>query len=245
MFKRNFSKFFFLTILFLICAGECRFWEKPETETPESAPFVAREIPSDIPFSTKEPNIYQAEMVITVEKNGEKFEDKTRLARNGGALRRDYRFREKNQVSFLQIDAGSSFLIFQDQKIYTQDAGGETNFAQNSDDFLTDFWLNQNRAAKFESLGTENGLAKYRTAADGEENKNSETIIYVDMDFQIPVRQEFYSLNDGQKSLVFTFELRNLKLETEAGLFEIPKHYKKVSSKEFRLVLQREKTNGE
>jgi len=247
MFKRNFGKLFSLTILFLICASACRFWEKSETQPPESAPFIAREIPSEIPFSTKEPNIYQAEMVITTtERNGEKSEDKTRLARNGGALRRDYRFGEKNQVSFLQIDAGKNFLIFQDQKIYMQSADGETNFAQNSDDFLTDFWLDQNRATKFESLGAENGLAKYRTEPDdGEENKNSETIIYVDTNLQMPVRQEFYSINNEQKSLVFTFELKNLKLETDAGLFEIPKDYKKVSSEEFRLILQRERTNGE
>jgi hypothetical protein len=65
-------------------------------------------------------------------------------------------------------------------------------------------------------------------------------LIFVDEAQNLILKQEFYSVNGEQKTLMTTIELKNLKLETEADLFIIPKDYRKTSLEEFRKILQSE-----
>nr|MBA3785331.1 hypothetical protein [Acidobacteriota bacterium] len=104
-------------------------------------------------------------------------------------------------------------------------------------DLLTAGWSNQKAGAKFERLGAENNFVKYLVSLD--ETKKSEIIISVDEKIGLPVKQEFYSMSNGQKTLTLTMEIKNFSLQTEAKYFEVPKDYKKVSLKEFRETLRR------
>ncbi|MBA3631319.1 MAG: hypothetical protein H0W58_00670 [Acidobacteria bacterium] len=211
----------------------CRFWQKAESEMPTPTPFVAEEIESKIPFSTKEPENFQAEFVVTT---GGK-EDKTFAARSGENRRYDYNVGEKNQFSVVKTADNKSFLIFKDKKIYAENLNNAiAQTAENTFDFLTTEWLNRKADAKFELLGAENGLTKHRVVLG--ENENSESIIWVDEKIGLPVRQEFYSTGGEQRMLNFTFEMNNLKLQTDADLFSIPKGFRKVSVEEFRKILQ-------
>lgn len=212
-----------LLLLLLMCAS-CKFFQSANVETPK--PFTPEEIKSDIPFSTKEPQIFQAEIVITA--NG--AENKKFIARSGNNRRFDYNFSAKNQVSTIQTD--KIYTILADKKIYTETILSENFPAQN--DFSSE-WLNAKTDAEFTKIGTENNLTQYRVGF-----ANSEIIVFIDEALSFPVRQEFYSIENGQKTPTMTIELRNFKAEASSDLFAVPKDFKKVSAEEFRKILQSE-----
>ena len=102
--------------------------------------------------------------------------------------------------------------------------------------FLTNEWLNQKTDAKFENLGDENGLTKYRATFEA-----SETLIFVDENFKLPVRQEFYSVEGENRILMYSTAIQNLKLKADESFFEVPKDFRKVSLAEFEQASSREK----
>ncbi len=234
MFSFNFIKFLGVCAFILAASSACRFWQKIGGATPTPTPFVAEELKSEIPFSTKEPENFQVEIVITAGGS----ENKIFTARSGNNRRFDYNSGAKNQVSLLQTD--KNYLLLPGKKIYTENAPDVFAASENWTDFLTVEWLNSKTDVVFSSEGKENNLAKYRAIFGAAENAKSESMIFVDESFGLPVRQEFYSREGEQKTLTMTVELKNLKLEAEAGLFAVPKDYKKVSNEEFRSVLKKE-----
>ena len=204
-----------------------------------NTPFAADELKTAIPFSSKEPDVYQAEIVLTNYAGGEKSEHKIFTARSGAKLRCDY----ENEISFLQLDENRRFSIHNRKKIYVeyqtnQQVSNETG--ETLKDFLTTEWLNEKRSATFENLGAENNLTKYRVKPEGTPSDASENLIYVDENLKIPVRQEFYTTNGEQKTLVFSMELRNFKPEADDKLFELPKDFRKVSADEFQKTIRQE-----
>ena len=224
MFSSNLLKIIFLSVV--LFAPACSFFQsKPDADAPQPTPFVAEELKSAIPFSTKEPNIYQTEIVVTANQ----VEDKFFTARNGENRLAIYNYQTKSEISVLQIGDDRTFTIAPNRKIYAEKETGVKG--ETADDFFTAEWLNQKTDAKFETLSPENNLARYRVNLDGA--ANSEIIIYVDAQIGLPVKQEFYSLKDEQRILTITMELRNFNAQTDAKFFEVPKDYRKVSSKEF------------
>ena len=159
-------------------------------------------------------------------------------ARNGANRLTIYDYGEKSEFALLQKDGGASLTVARRQKIYADNQ--TTGDGETSDDLPTAELLVQNHAATYESLGAENGAAKYLVRLA--DVPNSETVITVDEKINLPVRQEFYSLADGRKTLVSTMELRNFNLQVDASIFELPKDYKKVSPTELQEILRRERT---
>jgi hypothetical protein len=216
----------------------CSFWQDKTNATPTPTPFLAEELASEIPFSNKEPDVYQAEIVLTNYGNGEKKERKIVVARSGGKTLQNY----ETGIYFLQLNENEKFLVHSEKKIY---ADTQTNLEisaqvdENLQGFLSEGWLNQKADAKFENLGAENNLTKYRVILA--DSQTSEIIIYIDENFKIPVRQEFYSIIGEQKNLIFSMEIRNLKMQVDEKLFEVPKDFKKVSFKEFQKIIWQEK----
>lgn len=233
------SKQFKLFLFFaLLGCQACGYWQSKSETTPTA--FSSEELVSDVPFSTQEPDVYQAEIVLTNNADGAKSERKTFVARRGEKLRCDY----DSKISFLQLSADRKFLIHTGKKIYLE-SGTNVNLPPAGEDlqsFLSNKWLSEKADARFELLGAENNLTKYRVVLDN--SQTSEILIFVDENFKIPVRQEFYSTGGGLKSLVFSMEIRNLKLETDDKLFELPKDYKKVATDEFQKTIWKEKFNA-
>lgn len=233
MVSSNSAKVFFISFLAFTLFSSCGWWQKAENKTLSPTPFVAQEIKSGIPFTTAEPENFQAEFVLTT---GE-TEDKTFAARSGDNRRYDFGSGQKSSVSVVQTADNKSYLIFRDKKIYAENFTGElVQDAENPFDFLTAELLGQKADAKFEALGAEGGALKYRASLG--ENQLAESIIWVDENNGLPVKQEFYSTNSEQRTLNFTFEMKNFKPQAEAGLFEIPKDFRKVSVEEFRRISQ-------
>ena len=235
MFSPNSVKFFLCLLLVSAIFSACGYWQKTENKTPDANVFTAVEMKSEVPFSTKEPKTFQAEIVVTA--GG--IENKTFAARNGANRRYDYNFGEKNAVSDVRSETSGNFLILDSEKIYAENNSAD-NSAQSADDVtnsLTTEWLNQKADAKFTNLGAENNLTKYLVVlGDG---GNSESLIYVDEKIGLPVKQEFYSLSDGRRTLRYTMELRNFKPQADLNSFEIPKDYSKVSVEKLRKILRK------
>jgi hypothetical protein len=235
MFSFKFIKFLGVFAFVLVMSSACRYCQKAGDEMPTPTPFVAEEIKSEIPFSTKEPENFQVEIVITVNN----AENKIFAARSGKNRRVDFQAGTKRQVTFVHTD--KYYLINPGRKIYVDDAVIENiTVEENWTDFLTTEWLNAKTDVKFFKLDAENNLARYRVVFGDAENAKSETLIFVDEAAGLPVRQEFYSIEGAQKTLTMTVELKNLKLEAAADLFAVPADYRKVSRKEFAGITGKE-----
>lgn len=235
MFSSNIIK------LFLVCAAahvcSCSLWRGQTNATPAPTPFAVEELKSDVPFSTKEPDVYQTEIVLT---GASGIAEKTFAAKNAANRLLILDFQTKTETAFLQIGEDQNYAIARQPKIYAENKS-ETNNAKSEplSDFLTVELVNRKTGARFETLSTENNLAKYRVNL--EDAANSEMIIFVDERFGLPVRQEFYSGAGEQKNLTLTMELINYRSQTEPNIFEIPKDYRKVSLREFRETMRRER----
>jgi len=236
MFSSNSIKIVFILISLLTQA--CGFWQSKTDANTSATPFVVEGIKSDVPFSNKEPDVYQTE--ISVMASG--VEDVTFTARNGANRLTLFDFQKKTEFAVLRTAENRIFQINHRRKVYAEnesslnvsDATGDS--LKNS---LTAEWLNQKKDAKFENLGAENNQTKYRiTFSDA---ANSEIVISVDEKINLPIKQEFFSLSGGGKTLMLTMELKNFSLQTEAKLFEVPKDYRKISPKEFQEILRRER----
>lgn len=229
MFSSDFIKSFVLLALVSVFFPSCRYRQNPEAETSASIPAAAAELKSEIPFSTKEPDIFQAEIVTTA--GGR--ERKTFAAKNGANRRFDFDLGARHQFTALQTD--KNYLLLPDKKIYAENI--EKPFAPEGwTDFLTTEWLNMKTDAKFQRLETEANLTKYSVRLGA--GDSSEILIYVDEAQSFPVRQEFYSIGDGQKILTFSVELRNIKMQTDDGFFAVPKDFRQVSADELRKTLR-------
>ncbi len=239
MFSLESIKFFACFVL--LCAAACGFRQTAENQNANVSPalLTREESKSAIPFSSKEPDVYQAEIVLTTYASGEKTERKIFTARRGAKLRCDY----ENGISRLQLSENENFSLNNSKKIYAESQTNSSVSGEKGEtikDFLTAEWLDEKRGAKFENLGAENNLTKYRVKFEDALNYASENLIYVDASLKIPVRQELYTTNGEQKTLVFSMELRNFKLEADDKLFELPKDFRRVSANEFQKTIRQE-----
>ena len=234
---------FYLALCFSIGFSACGFWSKraENSNAANPTPFTAQEIPSEIPFSNREPEVFQCEIIVSSFINGEKQERKTFVARSGGGRRLTiFAAGEKAEIAFLQTGETGAFSISQEKKVYTENAAGRASpesSGENFNDFLTVAWLNAKASAVFENLGAENGLSKFLVRLN--DSDASEILIYVDENLKIPVRQEFFSRAGDDKILLCTVELKNFQLQTDDKLFELPsKDFRKVSREEFDKIVR-------
>lgn len=233
MIASNLYKILCPVLLAATLFSSCSYWQTSESESDNSSNISVNELKSGIPFATKEPETFQADFVITNYAGGEKSERKIAVVRNGEKHRYDY----PSKVSFLQLDENERVLIDNERKVYAKsqtDFEGKDEQDETLKDFLTTKWLNEKHAVKFENLGTENGLTKYRVIAGGAKDQNSETIIYFDENLKIPVKQEFSLVNGEKNTKIYTMEIRNLKLEADENRFKLPAGFKQISVEEFQ-----------
>ncbi|MEJ7848162.1 MAG: hypothetical protein WKF92_08760 [Pyrinomonadaceae bacterium] len=224
MFLSNPAKSFLAGSLVLIISAGCG--SGPDNQN-TNVPIVP-EIKSELPFSTKEPENFQCEMVVTA---GETVRT-TFIAKKGGKRRIDYNSGETNQRSFLQNDR--DYIISYDKKIYAEIAPAQNSGAAEGPwDEFTSRLLNERSRAGIEEIGSEGSLKIYKIII-GESNL-TEILIYIDPAIGIPARQEFFSVSGDRKTLQYSFEFKNLVLEVDDSLFEIPKNLRKVSPANFNL----------
>ena len=98
MFLMKFYKIF-LAFVLLFCAS-CGFWQTAEN-TNSNPPPISEETKTGIPFESKEPEIFQTEIVVTNFLNGEKTEKIYFLARSGNKSLTVFNRGEKTEHSIL------------------------------------------------------------------------------------------------------------------------------------------------
>ena len=101
MFRSNSIKFFCLFVFVLSFSTSCGWWKTTSDAPAPSQAFAPEELKSDIPFSTKEPENFSAEFVVSANNQ----ETVTSVARAGNNRRFDYNFGAKNQFTVLQASA--------------------------------------------------------------------------------------------------------------------------------------------
>ncbi len=230
MFPADFIKICALMILILWSASGCRFQQTSENSAVSANLAATGEAKSEIPFAVKEPENFQAELVVTANDK----ESRYFIAKNGVRRRCDFNYEAKNQLTVLQN--GGNYFIFPAQKIYAEETAAAISGLPNDwQIFLNNEWLNQKASARFEKIETAGGVTKYRV--EPESAASSEIFIYVDENLGMPVRQEFFIVQGENKTLVYSFEIRNLKRQTDESLFALPNEFKKVSREELRKIL--------
>jgi len=227
MFLSNPAKSFFASVLIFVFTVCCGFRQNDRTE---STPLISETKPQ-IPFSTKEPDVFQCEIVVTT---GETVR-KTFVARKSEKSRIDYDYGEENQHAVLRNE--KEYLIAFKRKIYTENSPISilnTSEIQFSD--ITSELLSRGDHVEFIEIASENNLLKYKV--QNNESNTSEVFIYMDQRIGLPVKQEFFSVKGEERILRYSVELRNFTPDAQESLFEIPKGFRKVSLEEFYRTLR-------
>ncbi len=222
-------KFTCLPILLLANFSACSWWQSADNSNALKDAEIIADIYSDVPFSTKEPENFQAEIVVSSFANDNKTEQKYFIAKSGEKSLQKFYAGSENERSLLRMSGNEIFLINNKLKNYREISNDKSKAF--SDDSLiknlTSKLLNEKASANFEKLGTEKNLTKYRVKF--EDAKNSEILIFVDGKIKLPVRQEFYSVAGDKKTLIYAIEIRNFKPQADEKLFELPKGFRRVN----------------
>lgn len=197
----------------IFAAAGCAWFSN---SNPTTQPTAITTPASTIPFETKEPETYQADFVTIA--GG--AETRSHLSRKGTRSRFDSFEAGKSIRSIVQTDK----LIYVDHRSKTfaeaSTGGGDAQPPYLAD--LTASLLTQKPPAKFEKIGTDGKIERYRVTAD---SSITPSIISYDTEIKMVTRHE---IGDG-----FAFEMRNFTLEVDDQVFQIPPGYRKVAWADF------------
>ncbi|MFN2511887.1 MAG: hypothetical protein ABR568_10640 [Pyrinomonadaceae bacterium] len=201
------------------------------------------------PFSTKEPDRYQAVRITTFTGTGNLANSSSSqtnqvlIARDGEKRREEYSAGASGQVVYLEIPAGR-FIVLPVNRLYADlntesrdsEQGNRPRDSPDSSPGLSpDQLLSETHAAAtYEKLGTETLAGrittKYRVVVLKGGDSHNETLIWIDEALGLPVRSEAMYKSNGQSSTVTT-ELKDVKLDVDPGLFSWPSDYRKVEAR--------------
>ncbi len=225
MFLSNLHRHFLLLTLivpiFQACSGT-------PANSNSNAPIVS-ELKSEFPFSTKEPETYQGDFVVTIGTTEEHFFK----ARKGDRSRTD--LFKGSDVSLTQIVTDKIYNIDPIRKIYTEEtiAAGALNSVPVFDATYGIFAGKEYTA--FEETGRDGSITKYRVK--NPESSKGEILVSVDEASGLIVRQEFIApmVEGSEPTPNVIFEIRNLKLDVDEAIFRLPAGLRKVGKGEFRV----------
>ena len=174
---------------------------------------------SEFPFSTKEPEVYEGDLMVG---SGD-VQDRYFVARKGDRWRCDV-FRGAD-LSMSQIHLDKMYVIDHQKKTYWETpASGPA--ADNVNDVTRNFFRGYDHR-DFDEIGREGTLVKYKVRnSDG---SRVDVIVTIDTANGLMVKEEFLSPN--KQGSDFVSEIKNLKMEVDDSVFDIPQGYKKVASK--------------
>jgi hypothetical protein len=251
--KRTTHYLFLLLIASLYLNSSCSYCGRTE-QAPVESPGTPSPIVNTLPFSTKEPATYQADIVITFAPGETGVEQKYFTAREGDSRRTDYQLPGAETVSLLEKPEGRMLVLRPQNKCAADDtqAGGfVASQMQSLKDSLTTGWLAENIPSGFSEAGKENIAGKSLTKCRvnfmkraGVESQ-SEAMVWVDPELGMPVKTEAYSTKDGKAVNKMTTEFRNLKLSVDPGVFDPPQGCQNISFKELQRILQSERLGAE
>ncbi|MGD9561975.1 MAG: hypothetical protein AB7F88_07125 [Pyrinomonadaceae bacterium] len=212
----NPAKYFLATLLLLFLSAGCSLLSS-ENKIAGRGP---EEPKGRLPFKTKEPESFQCEIIETA--GG--VQRKKRLAKKGTRRRVDLDYGEPTQRALLQTDG--EYILDIGRGLYAESrTGSAEQFSE-----LTHELLYAGERAEFRETSRNGSIVVY--TVHPVDSGSSEIVIHYDESVGMPVKQEFFSIADGTRTLSLTVELVNFKAEPDADLFSIPAAFKKVSVEE-------------
>lgn len=215
-------------------------------QRPSPARETTRVITSTTPpFATKEPERYQAVRITTTIKSSTSAPAETQtvrvfIARDGDKRREEYESGPGEQTIYLE-NAQGRYVLLPANKSYANLSAADTpsdssGLADPAPEVSGDRLLHESRSdARYEKLGIENlagrTTTKYRVTRSESNNgtgAGSETLIWIDEQLGMPVRSET-TFSGDRNSKVLT-ELKDISLNVDTRLFELPVDYKQVAS---------------
>jgi hypothetical protein len=229
MISSNYIKLFAVLFALMVFSSSCRVWKTGSDTADTARPPGKTE--STAPFSTKEPKVFQTKVVVTTFLDGTETRKKYFIAKNGEAVYIAFNHGEKNESAVLRdTDGKRSILDFKNKTFRETGENGTASATDSLRKFLTTKWLNEKSAVKFDDLGPDGGLKKYRVTFEG--TKTSESLIFIDDKLNIPMKQEFYSGSGDKRILTYSVELSDFKAQPEDKWFKLPDGYKQVGASE-------------
>jgi hypothetical protein len=144
----------------------------------------------------------------------------------------------------LDTPAGS-FVLLPAKKLFAQIKTGSTDLplptaeaqAEAGADFSTEALLSETPTARYEKLGTESLsgrlITKYRVTSGRSTGTEptSVALIWVDEMLGMPIRSETETSEAARRSKVI-IEMRDIELQVDPKLFELPADYKRIDEAE-------------
>ncbi len=219
MFLSNLRRTFLLFVLIIPILQACG---SSQPNTNKEFPAIDGERGA-FPFSIREPQIYSGEIVQTSGSVTTVYF----VARNGDKTRIDFDRGGENQMSRVHSDR-DVVVLYKTKSYYELPSGTGDVGSLNPADQLTRGFLGGSEAAKFEKIETQNGQTKYRV--NPAEGGKSETFIYFDESLGMLVKQEFFAVDGDGRSIMFSVEFKDLKLEADDSLFKVPEGFKRTDA---------------
>ena len=215
MFLSTPAKIFHAILLLPIVFAGCA--RQPNSETPVVT--FASEAKSEIPFPVREPEVFQARIVV---RTGE-VERSTLVARSGSSRRIDFDIETENHRAVLITDK-EYVLSFKRKTVEERPLTSDASAAYEP---LAATILNLRDYPSFEEVRREGRVIEYRATIN--ESSDSEVSIFFDGSIGMPVRQEFYSIEGDKRTLRYSVELLNFTTDVDPGVFEVPAGFKSVA----------------
>jgi hypothetical protein len=231
-------------------------WPRPNRQlTRENNPPSGREQSSAVPpFATKEPPTYQATRIIsTIDSDTNEPQPvvtKVSIARSGESRREDYASDADSRIVYLDTPSGN-FVLLPTKKVFAQIRSGSTDLplptaeaqAEAGADFSTEALLSEAPSSRYEKLGSENLsgrlTTKYRVTnarSTGIEPATT-SLIWVDEVLGMPIRSETETSDAARRAKVI-IEMRDIELQVDPKLFELPADYKRIAEAELLKLLR-------
>jgi hypothetical protein len=215
MFLSNPVKIFHAVCCLSIVFAGCSLWRGNENSTVT----FASPPKSDYPFVAREPEVFQAELVVQA---GES-ERRMFIARSGEKRRIDYDLGSDDQHGVIISD--KEYLLFFKRKVFEERS--MTSNAAALYEPLSAQILSTRDYADFDEISRNGSLVQFRARIN--DSSNSEALIFFDEAVGLPVKQEFYSIEGEERKLQYSSELRNFSTTVDQATFQIPAGFKKVT----------------
>lgn len=194
-----------LLVLLASCLQGCGGTQTTETTAVPPTPEESKRFP----FSLREPDVYQADIVVTA--MGE--ETRYFVARKGTNSRLD--FYRDGKLATTELGTDAIYSIDHDAKTYEAAPTGSGSPPAVND--VGRRLFQRGLPYRYDELDRKDGIVRYQA-------RDAEIIVSIDEGTGVMLRQEF---SDGGEA-VFVFELRNVKLDVDDSLFTVPAGYRQI-----------------
>lgn len=190
------------------------------------------------PFPTKEPEVYQGDFVV----GDGTTEQHYFVARDGENWRFDIKRDGTPWISQIRR-RGTVYFVDHEKRVYSTLASSqEEQFDGGYFNSLTWGFFRGANYIEYDEAGRDGNLVKYK--ARTLRSSKSDVTVTIDEKTGVMVRQEIADKPVGNETPVtYFYEVRNLQLETDDSVFDLPTGYSRVASLDY--VPRRTKRPGE